>query len=307
MGLDRLLHRIFTSPDGVILADPVTATIGIIGLGMGAYGIAAGERAKSDARDQYNQAKSDAERQAAAERAQMVLDKQEMDDMYGRQKVEQAQTTARLKSEQEASLAQVRSQIPGMESRMGEDLLAQQEYAYKRMAPQLESRLNALGLLQSGALPEAQARVQGDLESQRQAALADFRRNAENQLNIQQPLANTSADVERQYANLGRNINTEQQNLSQQFANQNTAYANEIARQQYLAGINSANSAAAQSSANAYMNFAGQVGQGALMYYGSRQRQPEWESPSLAAYYNAGYGAGPNYGLGPSWNAGRPR
>src|SRR3990167_3123402 len=287
-----------------------SAGIGIASLLLSAggigYGIAAGENAKNEAKRQYREAKDDAARQRAKEEAQQILDKNEMLDLELRQKAAQEDTNRRLRSEQDASLAQVRAQIPGMEAKMGEDLLAQQEYAYKRMAPQLENRLNALGLLQSGALPDAQAKAQGDLESNRQAALANFRMNAENQLNIQQPLAISSADVGRQYESLGRNLATEQNNLSQQFANQNNAYMNEVARQQYLAGLASGNTAASQASANAYMNFAGQIGQGGLMYYGAQKaRTPATEDPSLAAYYNAGYGAGPNYGLGPSWRGGR--
>ncbi len=245
-----------------------TLVVAVAGTG---YGIYAGERAKSAAAQQYNQARQDAQRQQQEQKAQMAQDKLDSQALYDKQVADQNSTNARLKTEQDAALQDIRGKIPGMTNQLGEDLLAQQEHAYTRMAPQLENRLNALGLLQSGALPEAQAKYQGDLESQRQSALAAFRQNADNTLNIQQPLANSSADVARQSTALGRNLDTQQQNLSQQFANQNNYQLNEAARQQYLGGLQSANNAAAQSSANSYMNFGSQLAGAGLNYYGNKQ------------------------------------
>lgn len=262
-------------------AIPIAALV-VAAAGTG-YGIYAGERAKTAAANQYNQARQDAQRSQDEQKAQMAQDKLDAQALYDKQVADQNATNTSLKAQQDASLADIRGKIPGMTDQLGADLLAQQEHAYTRMAPQLENRLNALGLLQSGALPEAQAKYQGDLESQRQAALAAFRQNADSTLNIQQPLANTSSDVARQSEALGRNLNTQQQNLSQQFANQNNYQLNQTAQQQYLAGLQSANNAAAQSSANAYMNFGAQVGGAGLNYYANKNRT----NPSMDALYNS--------------------
>lgn len=254
-----------------------TLVVAVAGTG---YGIYAGERAKAAATSQYGQARQDAQQNRQDDLARAAQEKLDSQALYDKQVAEQNATNASLKSQQDASLADVRSKIPGMTDQLGADLLAQQEHAYTKMAPQLENRLNALGLLQSGALPEAQAKAQGDLESQRQAALAAFRQNADNTLNIQQPLANTQADIGRQSDALGRNLATQQNNLSQQFSTNNTNALNNVAQQQYLQNLQSANNAAAQSSANQYMNFGAQIGRAGLNYYAN---QPKNQNPSLSA------------------------
>lgn len=208
--------------------------------------------------------------------------------LYDKQVADQKATEDSLRAQQNDALTKVRGEVPGMQAQLGEDLLSQQQHAYSRMAPQLEARLNALGLLQSGALPEAQAKYQSDLEAQRQAALADFGTSASRELNITRPLANSSEDVGRQYDSLKSNLDTAKTNLSQTFANQNNANMNEAARQQYLAGLAAANNAAAQSSANAYLNFGGQVGSGLIQAYGARQKpQRQPVNVSLDALYQS--------------------
>lgn len=254
-----------------------------VSAGAAGYGVYAGERAKAAAANQYNQARQDAQQNRQSDLARAAQEKADSQALYDKQVADQNTTNASLKAQQDASLTDIRSKIPGMTNQLGADLLAQQEHAYTRMAPKIEGRLNALGLLQSGALPEAQAKAQGDLESQRQAALASFRQNADNTLNIQQPLANTQADIGRQSDALGRNLQTQQNNLSQQFATNNTNSLNNVAQQQYLAGLASANNAAAQSSANSYMNLGGQIGGAGLQYYGSTQKPQTNTNPNLDA------------------------
>lgn len=269
-----------------------------IGLSAAAagYGVYAGERARSDSARQYNEQKQMAMQQRKEDQARLAQNKVDEQALYDRQVSDQKSTDADLRAQQDASLAKVRGEVPGMEAKLGEDLLAQQEHAYSRMAPQLENRLNALGLLQSGALPEAQAKYQGDLESQRQAALASFRSNADQQLNINQPLANSSADVGRQYDALNNNLTTRRDNLSQDFATQNANDINDVARQQYLSGLASANNAAAQSSANAYLNFGGQVGSGLINYYGNKAAKPNASMSALYNMRNTGGWSGTNGG-----------
>lgn len=265
---------------------PVGLGIAAVALSAGAagYGIYAGERARSDAARQYAEAKRNAAAQQEQEQRQLAENEVKQQALYDRQVAEQKATEDRLRAESSASIERARGEVPGLQAKLGEDLLAQQEHAYERMAPQLESRLNALGLLQSGALPEAQARAQGDLEARRQAALADFGNDANRELAIDRPLAASSDDVGRQYENMRRNLDTAGTNLSQTFANQNAANMNQAAREQYLAGLGSANSAAAQSSAGSYLNFGGQVGSGLISAYGT---QPKQRNPSLDALYKS--------------------
>ena len=117
---------------------------------------------------------------------------------------QQTEAESRLNKEafdrQQAARERARSEalaaLPGIQSQLGEDLLKQQTTAFERINPLIEQRLNALGLLQSGALPEAQAKYQKELESSRQAKLADFGTNAQQQLMIDVPLASSQADAD---------------------------------------------------------------------------------------------------------------
>lgn len=181
--------------------------MGAVGLGIAAaaavasagYGIYAGERARSEAARQYREQRRLAEAQRQREEAQLAENERKQQELYDRQVAEQRATEERLRAEQNAAIERARSEVPGLQSRLGEDLLSQQQHAYTRMAPQLEARLNALGLLQSGALPEAQAKYQADLEARRQAALSDFGTSAARELSIDRPLGASSEDIARQY------------------------------------------------------------------------------------------------------------
>lgn len=255
---------------------PVGLGIAAVAISAGAagYGVYAGERARSESARQYQESKRQAQQQRQQEQQQLADNELKQQTLYDQQVAEQKATEDRLRAEQTAAIDRARGEVPGIQAKLGEDLLAQQQHAYGRMAPQLEARLNALGLLQSGALPEAQAKYQADLEAQRQAALADFGTSAARELNIDRPLAASSDDVGRQYENMRRNLDTASTNLSQTFANQNAANMNQAAREQYLAGLAAAQNAAAQSSAGSYLNFGGQVGSGLIQAYAARQKPP---------------------------------
>ena len=121
------------------------------------YGIYAGERARSDAAKRYADDKQEAKAQGELEKRQMVENEAKAQALYDKQVADQKAQEDSLRAQQDATLAKVRGEVPGMQVKLGEDLLSQQSKAYDRMAPQLEARLNALGLLNSGALPEAQA------------------------------------------------------------------------------------------------------------------------------------------------------
>ena len=255
-------------------AIPIVAAVSAASAG---YGIYAGERARSEQARQYRESRQQAAQQRSEEQRQLGENEARQQQLYDQQVAEQKATEDRLRAEQTGAISKARGEVPGIQARLGENLLKEQERAYTRMAPQLEARLNALGLLQSGALPEAQAKAQSDLEGRRQAALSDFGISAERELAIDRPLAASSEDVARQYGGMQRNLDTAATNLSQTFANQNAAQMNETARQQYLAGLAAAQNAAAQSSANAYLDFGGKVGSGLIQAYGQRQ-QPQNQS-----------------------------
>lgn len=260
--------------------------IGVIGAvlaGAGlAYGIYAGERARHAAAQQEANARNEAQLQREAEDRRLREERIASQDLLFKQEAEQKATNERLRQEQDAALTKVRGAVPGIQAQLGEDLLSQQQHAYAKMDPQIEARLNALGLLQSGALVEAKARAQGDLESQRQSVLANFGTNAAQELDINRPLANSSEDIGRQSTALTNNLNLAKTNLSQQFADSANAAANDVARSQYLAGMSSATNAANAASAASYLNAGSQLGSGLLGYAASRQ-----PSNSLKALYNA--------------------
>ena len=107
---------------------------------------------------------------------QKAQEKQEFESLAGKQA-----------QESEALRQSVLGQIPGLQEQMGQELLKQQQYAYSQISPQIEARLNAMGLLQSGALPEAQQKAFKELEMARQARLSDFGQQARQQLAIDMP------------------------------------------------------------------------------------------------------------------------
>lgn len=257
-GLEKLLAKCGAIHQCLVLADPVTAVVAVVAVASAGYGAFSGEKARKTAAQQYADAKSQAERDRINQEAQVRADKQEMEDLAAEQK-----------KEQEATLAKIKGEIPGIQNQLGSDLLTQQNYAYDKITPQLEARLNALGLLKSGALAESQSKAYKDLEMQRQAILADFGTKA-----------NASVSLDKPYDLMKDNLQAERDNLAQEFANQNNLYINEAGQNQYLANLGAANNAANQNSANAYLNLGGQIGSGLITSYANNQK-----NPSLDALY----------------------
>lgn len=284
--------------------------LGVIGVVLSAaalgYGIYAGERARRAAAQAEADARNEVRLQQEREEQRLRQERIEAQELMFRQQAEQKATEERLRAEQEAALGKVKAEVPVIQEKLGSDLLGQQERAYAKMDPQIEARLNALGLLQSGALVEAKAKAQGDLESQRQAALADFGTNAAQRLSIDQPLANTSADVGRQYEGMQRNLDLDRSALSQRFASNATAAQNEVARQQYLAGMSAATNSANQQAAQSYVNAGAQLGSGLISAYGSYKGRPK--NTSLDALYASRNAYLPSYSYGSaSGGRGAPR
>lgn len=257
----------------------------VISAGALGYGIFAGERARREAANAEGRARGEMIRQREEEEKRLRQERIESQELMFRQQAEQKATEDRLRAEQAATLEKVKGEVPGIQEKLGSDLLGQQERAYAKMDPQIEARLNALGLLQSGALVEAKTRAQSDLEGQRQAALADFSTNAANRLRIDQPLALSSADVGRQYEGMQRNLDLDRTALSQRFASGATAASNEVARSQYLGGMSAARGAADSAAAASYMNAGATLGSGLMGYAASRLPKTAPPNQSINALY----------------------
>lgn len=161
--------------------------------------------------------------------------KAENDRIIQQRQEEKAASDAALAAQnkiREDARTQALAALPGIQQKLGADLLDQQKQSFSRLQPQIDARLNALGILQSGALPEAYAKYQSDLESQRQAKLADFSTSAANSLQIQQPIVNAGQNAQGVSDDLLRNIDLGRAGLSRQFALSDVFRQEEMARQQ---------------------------------------------------------------------------
>lgn len=245
------------------------------------YGVYAAERAQAAQRKAASDAASQAQKFQQDQANQLKQQKADADALYQQQTAQQAATLADQKAQQAAAIEAEKAAIPGIQDQLNQSLMAQNQQAFQNQEPLLEQRLNALGLLQSGALPAQQAKYQSDLDSQRQAALANYAINAQNQI-AGQGVANVNTDVNLQQQNMMGSLQTQQQNLAQQYASQNIANQNNVAYQQYVDSLQAAQNQAAQQAAGSYLNFGGQLGSGLLNYYGNQNKTPS----SQASQYN---------------------
>ena len=122
------------------------------------------------------------------------------------------QATAR-----EALRKETLAKIPGLQEQLGNDLLQQQNYAYAKILPQIEQRLNAMGILQSGALPEAQTKAFADLENARQARLSDFGTSATQNTELNLPYASLLQSQSDKQGALQSGIDLARAGISRQF------------------------------------------------------------------------------------------
>lgn len=98
------------------------------------------------------------------------------------QLIQQQQDAAR------AAQAQLLAQIPTYADQLNQSLIGAENTAMGQLRPQIEDRMQQLGLLQSGALPQAYAQSQTALDLARQNQLANFQQNAINQVGLGIPL-----------------------------------------------------------------------------------------------------------------------
>ncbi len=87
-------------------------------------------------------------------------------------------------------------------------------------------------------------------------------------------------------------LDTQKSNLAQTFANQNAYNQNQTATQQYLAGLQAANTGAAQQSASSYTNLGGQLGSGLISSYYSKQQPSSLSALDYSRKQSGWYGSG---------------
>lgn len=268
--LDKFLSG-HMSVAGVSLADPITlgiAATSISALSLG-YGIYSGQQAQkaqaraiSSAQDQANQQRADQQAQYADQQKQMAATT--ASNLAQEQKTKQDTMAA-----QAQALADEKAAIGTGSQTLSNTLANQNTAAFTKEQPLIEQRLNALGLLSSGALPAQQAKYQADLQSQADAALGNYQVGAQGQL-AQNAYASSTDQVAADRANALLNIQNQQQNMAQNFATQGANNQNNTAYQQYINNLQLSQAQSQQQQANAYVGLGGQIGSGVMSYYGNQ-------------------------------------
>lgn len=253
-----------------ITAAVVGAVAAVSSLG---YGIYSSQEAAHTQAKEYAQSQEAAKQQQQQQQSMLNQQLQQQKDLAAQQQQQQTATQQANQSAQQQALAAAQAQIPVNQAALSQSLSASQQQAMAQQQPLIEGRLNALGLLQSGALPEAQARYQSQLASQAQQDLTQYGVNANTAIQ-NQALSYTGQNAQNLQADLQTTLSNQQSALNQQFQGQDTAYQNEVAQQQYLANLQAAQTAAGQAQANQFINLGGQLGQGALGYFGKSQQSP---------------------------------
>lgn len=277
----------------------ITGTIAAVAsLGYGIYSnIEAANTQKKEYNDSVNNANTNAANQAAMLQQQM----QQQAALAAQQLQEQQAAQAANQSAQQTALANAQSQIPVIQGQLSQSLANSEQQSMTQQEPLIEGRLNALGLLQSGALPAQQAVYQAQLASQAQTDLANYGTSA-NQAIQNQALAYTGQDSANLQQDLQTTLNNQQSALNQQFSSQDTAYTNNVAEQQYLANLQASQTASQQAAANQYINLGGQIGQGALSYFG-RSSQPN-TSPAIPTSNSTPYNGDAYFSPSTSYSSG---
>lgn len=278
----------------------ITAVASIASLG---YGIYAGDRAQKAQQRQYDQARQDSLKQQQDQAA--MLSKQQADAaaLADKQSQEQAAAQAAQQKMQQDALTQAQSQIPVIQGQLGQNLQSAENLSLQQTNPILESRLNALGLLQSGALPEAQAKYRAQLDQQRQNELAQYGMSA-NQAIQNQALGYAGTNAGYLQQNLGKTLSAQQLALQNQDQSAQQAFMNNVAQQQYLSNMGSQQNQMAAQQGNQFVNLGGQLAGAGMYMYGqgrSASQPPSSGSPtsssgSLSGIYTSPQGQpGANY------------
>lgn len=233
------------------------------------YGVYAGQRAQAAQQRAIEQANQQANQQRLDQQSQLKSQQDQMAATTASNLATEAQTKKDTMAAQADALAAEKASIGTNSQTLSDSLANQNKAAFAKQEPLIEQRLNSLGLLNSGALPEGQAKYQADLQAQADATLANYQVGAQTQL-TQNSNAATADQVAADRANALLNIQNSEQNMSQNFATQNIDNTNNTAYQQYITSLQAAQSQSQQQGANAYTGLAGQIGGGLLNYYGSQ-------------------------------------
>lgn len=242
---------------------PAVAAVAAIGA-LG-YGIYSSQEAMAQSREQFNEAQKQAQANQQAQEQMVQQQQQQAQQLQQQQQAEQQANIQAQQTAQQTALANAQAAIPGIQQQLGQSINQQNQLALQQQEPVIEGRLNQLGLLNSGALPEAQAKYQAALGSQLQGTLANYGTQA-NQAIQNQALNYTGTDSAALQQNLMQTLQNQQSAQNQLFQNQGQAYVNNVAQQQYLANLQAAQNAQQQAFSNQMINFGGQIGGGMLNY-----------------------------------------
>jgi hypothetical protein len=282
---------------------PYIAVVAAVGsLGYGIYAGQQAQKAQATAIAQANQNAQNAQSQQASQYQQQLTAEQQT---TAQNLATEAQTKADTQAAQQTALAAEQAAIGTNSTTLSNSLSGQESQALKAQQPLIQDQLNQGGLSDSGAYAAQLAKYQAGLASQAQTTLANYQVGAQGQL-TQDTNAASASQVQMDQSNALLNIQNGEQNMAQNFATQNNNNNNNTAYQQYITSLQAAQAQSQAQQAAGYTQLGGAIGGAALNYYGQQN------NPALAAMYqqnpntmfNAGYGAGPNQGLGPSWNGG---
>lgn len=252
--------------------------MGPVGLGIAAvsiaaasagYGVYAGERAQQAQANAVRNAQSQADQQRKDQQSQYAQQQAQMAAQTQANLAQEAQTKADTQAAQQQALTAEQAAIGTNSTTLSNSLANQNTAAMTKQEPLLENRLNALGLLSSGALPEGQAKYQADLQAQADATLANYQIGAQGQL-TQNTNAATADQVRQSEANALLNIQNGEQNMATNFSTVGANNANNTAYDSYINSLRMGQAQGQQSAANSYVGLGGTIAGGALQYYGNQ-------------------------------------
>lgn len=126
--------------------------------------------------------------------------------------------TQQQQAARQAAQTDLLARIPQYVDTLNQNLVNTEQKAMEQMRPQIDQRLNALGLLQSGALPQAYAQAQTGLDIARENQLNQFQSNAMNQVGLGIPLQGLASDLSNQQASTLGNIEANQGAVQRNFS-----------------------------------------------------------------------------------------
>lgn len=270
------------------------AAIGSLG-----YGVYAGQQAQKSQAAASSQAQQEFQQQQAQQQQQYQQQLQQEAATNASNLSQQQQTQQQTAAAQQTALADEKAAIPINTSNLQNTLTAANAQAQAAEAPAITDQMQAMGLVDSGALAAQNAKYGNSLNSQMLNAIAQYQTGANSQLQTD-TTADTAKQVQADEANALLNMQNSEQNMAQNFATTNVNNTNNTAYEQYITNLQSAQAQSQQQNANSFTNFGGQIGGGLLNYYGNQNNS----NPALSALLqnqNNSVGGGTQYAPG-SWS-----